>query len=58
MLVTLDGDLLGPHLKWEVSRKGEKFPHLYGTFAVSEAEKVTPIRRNAEGRPVFPPEIP
>jgi uncharacterized protein (DUF952 family) len=30
MLVAVDGDALGPALKWEQSRGGDLFPHLYG----------------------------
>ena len=30
MLVAVNGDSLGPALKWEPSRGGELFPHLYG----------------------------
>lgn len=27
--ITLDADALGPGLRWEVSRGGARFPHLY-----------------------------
>ncbi len=30
ILAALEADDLGPALKWEVSRGGDKFPHLYG----------------------------
>ncbi len=30
MLIAVDGDALGAALKWEVSRGGDLFPHLYG----------------------------
>lgn len=30
VLAALEADDLGDALKWEVSRGGEKFPHLYG----------------------------
>ncbi len=56
-LILLDSERFGPALKWEVSRRGEKFPHLYGTFAVGDAEKVVAIDRDGDGRPIFPPEI-
>jgi uncharacterized protein (DUF952 family) len=57
-LVAADAEGLGPALKWEVSRRGEKFPHLYGPLHLSAIESVTEIRRGADGRPMFPPEIP
>src|SRR4051812_48018728 len=31
MLLAVDGSALGDALKWEVSRGGALFPHLYGT---------------------------
>ena len=30
LLVAVEADALGPQLKWEVSRGGSLFPHLYG----------------------------
>jgi uncharacterized protein (DUF952 family) len=57
-LVAVDANRLDPALKWEVSRGGERFPHLYGPLLLSSVESVTEIRRGADGRPMFPPEIP
>ena len=34
MLIAVDGARLGPALKWEVSRGGELFPHLYGALSL------------------------
>jgi uncharacterized protein (DUF952 family) len=48
----------GDFLKWEVSRGGDKFPHLYGVLALGQVHAVFEIARDASGRPVFPPEIP
>ncbi len=45
-------------LKWEVSRGGEKFPHLYGPLKLSAVRTVTDIRRGPDGELIFPPEIP
>ncbi|MDH7796659.1 MULTISPECIES: DUF952 domain-containing protein [unclassified Beijerinckia] len=36
VLAALDADALGVELKWEPSRGGQLFPHLYRPFAVSE----------------------
>ena len=33
MLVAVDGEALGPALKWERSRGGDLFPHLYARAA-------------------------
>lgn len=57
MLIAFDGDSFGPELKWEVSRNGERFPHLYGALDLSRAISITPIRRAADHTTIFPPEI-
>lgn len=36
VLVAFDADRLGAALKWEVSRGGALFPHLYRALALSE----------------------
>jgi uncharacterized protein (DUF952 family) len=42
LIVGFDAEALGPKLKWEPSRGGDLFPHLYGpldpTLAVEERE--------------------
>ena len=58
VLLSVDPDALGEALKWEVSRGGDKFPHLYAVLPLSLAEGVVEIRRDAAGKPIFPPEIP
>jgi uncharacterized protein (DUF952 family) len=37
VLVALDAEALGDALKWEPSRGGDLFPHLYRSFLVNEA---------------------
>ncbi|MFN3867508.1 MAG: DUF952 domain-containing protein [Hyphomicrobiaceae bacterium] len=37
MLIAFLGSSLGPKLKWEPSRGGELFPHLYGPLPTSRA---------------------
>jgi len=49
---------LGPALKWEASHKGEAFPHLYGSLSLALVRSVAEIRRGADGRLIFPSEIP
>jgi uncharacterized protein (DUF952 family) len=58
LLVAVDEGQLGPALKWEISRRGETFPHLYATLGMSAVRSVVPIRRGPDGSPIFPPEIP
>jgi uncharacterized protein (DUF952 family) len=37
VLIALDAAALGPGLKWEPSRSGELFPHVYGPLPASAA---------------------
>jgi uncharacterized protein (DUF952 family) len=58
LLVTLESTRLGPALKWEPSRRGESFPHLYAPLPMGWVYSVIPIRCDGDGGPIFPPEIP
>jgi uncharacterized protein (DUF952 family) len=58
LLVAIDPGRLGGALKWEVSRGGEKFPHLYGALDVRLAQSVAPIAHGPDGQPGFPRGIP
>lgn len=58
VLVAVTADTLGPALKYEPSRDGALFPHLYGTLPVTLANWVKPIRRAADGTFLLPKEIP
>ena len=42
-LIAVIVDALGDALKWEVSRGGAPFPHLYGDLAVASVVGVRPI---------------
>ena len=41
-------------LKWEPSRGGQLFPHLYGPLPIDCAVHVAPLPLNENGRHVFP----
>jgi uncharacterized protein (DUF952 family) len=43
VLVAFDPDALGGALRWEPSRGGARFPHLYGELPVALALSVRPI---------------
>jgi uncharacterized protein (DUF952 family) len=45
LLIAVDPAALGPALRFEVSRGGELFPHLYGDLPVSIAREVRAIAR-------------
>lgn len=55
LLVAVTADALGPALRWEPSRGGALFPHLYGPLPLAAVEWVKPLRRDdASGRFIFP----
>ena len=55
LLVAYDGTALGPALKWEMSRGGALFPHLYGALDPGAARSVRPLPLGRDGKHVFPP---
>ncbi len=54
VLVALEDSLFGDTMKWEASRGGALFPHLYGTFTPADALWVMPLYMNADGSHMFP----
>jgi len=55
LLIGVDGARLGGALKWEPSRGGALFPHLYGELALNAVTKVEPLPLLPNGRHAFPP---
>lgn len=55
LLITVDGDTLGEALKWEPSRGGALFPHLYAPLPVTAAMSVVALPLGADGRHALPP---
>ena len=55
VLVAVESARLGDRLRWEKSRGGALFPHLYGPLRPEEAAEVTPLPLGADGNHVFPP---
>lgn len=53
LLVAVDTARLGPALKWEPSRGGALFPHLYADLALDAVVSVVPLPLGPEGH-VFP----
>src|SRR5215218_10173974 len=43
LIVAVEADRLGPALKWEVSRGGALFPHLYGPLETAGVSWVRPL---------------
>jgi uncharacterized protein (DUF952 family) len=54
VLVEVDAVMLGSALRWEVSRAGQLFPHLYGDLPLTAVTRVTPLPLGGDGRHVFP----
>jgi len=54
MLLAVDADTLGSTLRWEPSRGGALFPHLYGPLPVASVLWVRALPLDASGRHVFP----
>jgi uncharacterized protein (DUF952 family) len=54
LLIAVDADALGQPLKWEVSRGGALFPHLYAPLAIAQVLWVKPLPLGPDGRHVFP----
>lgn len=55
VLVRVQAHKLGDRLKWEPSRGGALFPHLYGPLDVRDVHKVEPLPLGTGGQHVFPP---
>ena len=54
VLIAVDAEALGANLKWEPSRGGALFPHLYAELPASAALWVEPLPLDASGRHLFP----
>ena len=54
LLVAVEATTLGDRLKWEPSRNGDLFPHLYGPLAPTESASVQPLPLGPKGLHVFP----
>jgi uncharacterized protein (DUF952 family) len=54
LLVEVDADGLGEALRWEVSRGGDLFPHLYGSLLVDAVTRVLELPLGADGEHRFP----
>ena len=55
LLVTVNVTALGDALRWEPSRGGALFPHLYGSLPTNTAIVVVPLPLGGDGIHVLPP---
>lgn len=58
LLITVQADKLGNGLKWEPSRGGDLFPHLYGELSLDAVMSIAALPLDQDGNREFPPEIP
>jgi uncharacterized protein (DUF952 family) len=54
VLVTVEADALGNRLRWEASRGGALFPHLYGDLDLKPVVQVDALPLDETGRHIFP----
>lgn len=54
LLVAIEAERLGDALKYEISRGGDLFPHLYGDLPLSAVRWVKPLPLRADGAHQFP----
>ena len=55
VLLAVDSARLGDALKWEPSRGGQLFPHLYGALPLDAVLRAEDLPLGQDGRHVFPP---
>jgi uncharacterized protein (DUF952 family) len=55
LLIWIDSEKLDDRLKWEPSRGGALFPHLYGDLDLAAVTRVEALPLGAGGHHVFPP---
>ena len=53
VVLEVEADELGEALRWEASRGGDLFPHLYGPLAASLVRYVTEAPLNGDGAPTL-----
>lgn len=58
VLVAVDAVALGDALRYEPSRGGDLFPHLYGDLPLSAVRAAAPLPLGPDGRHLFPSEVP
>lgn len=53
MLLAVEAEGLGEALKWEPSRGGDLFPHLYGPLSASAVVEARTLELDGDGVPVI-----
>lgn len=55
VLLAVEAGRLGEALRWEPSRGGQLFPHVYGALPLDTVVRVADLPLGGDGRHVFPP---
>jgi uncharacterized protein (DUF952 family) len=55
LLIAVESARLGDRLRWEPSRGGALFPHLYGPLDPAEVASTHPLPLGPDGEHLFPP---
>ncbi|HEX4409410.1 MAG TPA: DUF952 domain-containing protein [Xanthobacteraceae bacterium] len=58
MLIAVDSDVFGDAMKWEVSRGGDLFPHLYAELPLQAVLWTKPLPDEIDGKRVLPEFVP
>lgn len=54
VIIEVDVSALGADLRWEESRGGRLFPHLYGKLSVTAVRRVAELPLGSDGQHLFP----
>jgi len=58
LLISVDAGSLGKALRFEPSRGGDLFPHLYGALPLSAVRSIEKLPLGPDGAHIFPADIP
>lgn len=57
MLALVKADTLGPALRWEPSRGGDLFPHLYAPLRLADVARALPLPLGPDGNHLIPDDL-
>jgi uncharacterized protein (DUF952 family) len=57
VLIGVDAEQLGDALRWETSRGGALFPHLYGPLSLNAVRHIWPLPLGPGGAHLFPADM-
>jgi uncharacterized protein (DUF952 family) len=57
LLVGIDAETLGDELRWEPSRGGELFPHLYANLPLTNVVSINDLPIGNDGLHIFPDDL-